>query len=462
MATVDPPKPGTSLSDDTKKLVDKPAPKAVTELRQECGSLGFLKGAAPKDESVPQKMLNLPAAWRANPDLEHNKGAGIKIAVIDTGVNRNPRLDVQPGGDYVSNADGTDDCDGHGTFVAGLIAAKPSPDDSLVGVAPDAQIIAIRQVSDHFQAKDQNGDKPPGSMSKEGYGPPETLAAAVVHAVNMDADIINISETSCTAANSPTGDDDLGVAVRYAFEKGRVVVVAAGNTGTNSNCSTPNGEYSDSKTSWDNVHTVASPAWFSPYVLTVGSVNRFGDASSFTLYGPWVDVAAIGEGAVSLDSKSTTGGVIDSMLGDKGQPVPIPGTSFSTPLVSGLAALLKAKHTDWSPREIMNQIILTAHQPGTGRNDRIGAGAIDPVAALSQDFPLDVLNAENPVLPVHAGSDQPHALPTPLKPDGPPRLPRLVATVGSLVCLAALGIGLAVSIPFRRRRHDDELPDLDS
>ncbi|MGW4243795.1 hypothetical protein ACWELQ_14975, partial [Nocardia sp. NPDC004722] len=113
-------------------------------------------------------------------------------------------------------------------------------------------------------------------------------------------------------------------------------------------------------------------------------------------------------------------------------------------------------------RKVMNQIMLTAHQPGTGRDDRVGAGMIDPVAALSTYFPDDVLTAETPKLQSQAGAGKPQAFPTPEKPTGPPRLPRLVATAGSIVCLSALGIGLAISIPFRRRRSDDELPDLDS
>ncbi|MFP3468411.1 S8 family serine peptidase, partial [Leifsonia sp. SIMBA_070] len=76
--------------------------------------------------------------------------------VIDTGVTRHPRLPrVQAGGDYVSRTDGTDDCDGHGTLVAGIIAAQPSPTDAFAGVAPESSIIAIRQSSGAFEAKER-------------------------------------------------------------------------------------------------------------------------------------------------------------------------------------------------------------------------------------------------------------------------------------------------------------------
>lgn len=464
MATVVKPDPNYSHLGDAQAIAGKPAPLGPTDKKIECGSTWFLKNnVVPRDPAVAQKVLDLPAVWQANP-LPNNKGAGQKIAVIDTGVGPNPRLDIQPGGDFVSGSDGTEDCDGHGTAVAGIIAAKPSPDDGLVGVAPDAQILAIRQFSDHYQAKDQNGDKPPGSMSQQGYGPSLTLAAAVVRAVDMGAQTINISEAACTEVDSGsgTGDDALGDAVRYAFDHNVVVVVAAGNLDQSTGCGTQNGTYSNAKASWANVKTISSPAWFSKYVLSVGWIDPYGNPSGNSLYGPWVGVAAIGQDLVSLDVNKP-GGLINATGVDKeGKPIGLNGTSFAAPQVAGLAALLRAKNPDWTARQIMNQIILTAHQPGTGRDDRIGAGLIDPVAALTAQLPPDTLNAENPELPIHVGADKPQAFPLPEKPAGPPRFPRLIATVGTLVCLSALGIGLAISIPFRRRRRDDDLPDLDS
>ncbi|GAB2562741.1 type VII secretion-associated serine protease mycosin [Nocardia heshunensis] len=465
---VTPPAPADSVPGDTLGQADKPAPLSVTELKIECGSEFYLRpGGVPRDEPVSQKVLDLPAAWQANSGPT-NRGAGQTIAVIDTGVSRNPRIDVQPGGDYVSTGDGTEDCDGHGTVVAGIIAAKPSPDDGLVGVAPDAQILAIRQLSEHYQAKEQSGDKPPGSTSQQGYGLSATLAAAVVRAVHMHATVINISAAACTTAGSATGDDALGAAVRFAYEQGVVVVAAAGNLDSANGCGTQNGAQSNPKASWNALNTIASPAWFSPYVLSVGWMTRDGSPSTKTLYGPWVGVSAIGQDVLGFDSK--TGGIVNTSGFDEQNKVyvGIQGTSFAAPYVAGLAALVKAQHPEWSDhpetlaRKVMNQIMLTAHQPGTGRDDRVGAGMIDPVAALSTYFPDDVLTAETPKLQSQAGAGKSLAFPTPEKPIGPPRLPRLVATVGSLVCLSALGIGLAISIPFRKRRSDDELPDLDS
>src|SRR6202044_2471145 len=86
-------------------------------------------------------LIDLPRVWQLT------RGAGQRVAVIDTGVARHRRLpDVVPGGDYVSTGDGTQDCDAHGTLVAGIIAAS-ADSDGLSGVAPDVTLISIRQSS---------------------------------------------------------------------------------------------------------------------------------------------------------------------------------------------------------------------------------------------------------------------------------------------------------------------------
>ncbi|MEV6771317.1 type VII secretion-associated serine protease mycosin [Nocardia sp. NPDC051030] len=446
-AGVTQPNPDLSALGEAQALSGKPAPLVTTEQHGICVE-PLLSGSAPKDEPLSQKVLNLPAAW------QFSRGAGQKVAVIDTGVSRHPRLGaLQAGGDYVSDTDGTVDCDAHGTFVAGIIAAQPSTDDAFVGVAPDAEILAIRQYSDAYKAKDNNAEKPNGSLSKEGYGPMVTLAASVVRAVDMGATVINISEDACVSAGSDAGDAAVGAAVRYAYERNVVVVVAAGNVDQNNGCGNQNDDNSAiGDGSWNKVKTVASPAWFNPYVLSVASVDSTGGPSNFTLYGPWVGVAAIGTNIVSLDSKPGNTGLVNRYVSEKGAQT-INGTSFAAPYVAGLAALVRAKFPEMTAQQVMDRITRTAHAPGPGRDDRIGHGLIDPLAALT---------AQLPDKPVSEGADTPRAFPEPIKPAGPARLPRLIAAIGSIVCLSALGIGLALSIPFRRKRRDDELPDLDS
>ncbi|WP_225729871.1 MULTISPECIES: type VII secretion-associated serine protease mycosin [unclassified Nocardia] len=412
----------------------RPAPLEVTEQKNTCNEPVLSKGL-PVEPPIAQKVLNLPAAW------QFSRGAGQKVAVIDTGVARHPRLPpLEAGGDYVSDTDGTVDCDGHGTIVAGIIAARPSPGDAFTGVAPDADLLTIRQLSLAYGPKASSGGQaPPGAIHSSGYGNVLTLAGAVVRAVDMGATVINISEVACSAAGSDTADAALGAAVKYAYDRNVVVVAAAGNLQQDGACSKQN-----EGSGWDRVITVASPAWFTPYVLAVGSVDPDGSPSELSLHGPWVAVSAIGRQIVSLDSKPGSTGLVDGSRAEDGIH-PIEGTSFAAPQVAGLAALVRSRFPQLTAQQVMDRIIRTAHAPGRGRDDRIGAGLIDPVAALT---------AQLPEQPVGAGADKAHHIAAPVAEQGPDPLPRRVAVIGSIACLAALGIGAALAIPFRRRRRE--------
>ncbi|MGF6889162.1 membrane-anchored mycosin MYCP [Nocardia sp. GAS34] len=417
-----------------------PAPPDPTERRSVCAE-PTLSGAPPREAPIAQRVLDLPDAWQVS------RGAGQKVAVIDTGVNPHPRLpDLQPGGDYVSGTDGTVDCDGHGTLVAGIIAARQGPDDGFAGVAPDARILTIRQLSLAYEAKNSGGTQPPGSIAAGGYGNVFTLAAAVVHAVYLGATVINISEVACAAAGTDTADAVLGAAVKYAYDRNVVVVAAAGNLQQDGAC-----QHQNTGTGWGAVQTVATPAWFTPYVLSVASVDPDGKPSDLSLHGPWVGVAAIGRKIVSLDSKPGRTGLVNSVQTQQGN-TDIQGTSFAAPYVSGLAALVRSRFPNLTAAQVIDRIERTAHAPGTGRDDLIGYGLIDPVAALTAVLPDQ---------PVDAGLDRPHAIATPVWPSGPDPWPRRIAVIGSITCLAALGIGLAVAVPFGRRPHDEPDQKLD-
>lgn len=79
-------------------------------------------------------------------------GAGVTVAVIDTGVDASPRVPAEPGGDFVDQAgNGLSDCDAHGTLTASIIAGRPAPTDGFVGVAPDARLLSLRQTSEAFE-----------------------------------------------------------------------------------------------------------------------------------------------------------------------------------------------------------------------------------------------------------------------------------------------------------------------
>ncbi|PPI95691.1 type VII secretion-associated serine protease mycosin [Nocardia nova] len=413
----------------------KNGPPDQTEKRAVCAE-PYLTGAIPRDPPLPQRILDLDRAWK------FSRGAGQKVAVIDTGVNRHPRLpDLQPGGDFVTAGDGTEDCDGHGTLVAGLIAARPSPADAFSGVAPEAQILAIRQLSLQYEAKNRNNDET-GKVAAGGYGDVLTMAAAVVRAVDMGATVINISEVSCSPAGSETADGALGAAVEYAADRNVVVVAAAGNL-DQSACSAQN-----DTSGWNGVRTVISPAWFTPYVLSVASTDPDGATSPFSIHGPWVGVAAPGRSIISLDSKPGGTGLVDTEHGDDG-PLTIDGTSFSAAFVSGLAALVRSRFPELSAAQVIDRIERTAHNPGAGRDDRVGFGLIDPLAALTAQLPP----------PPGQAAQVPQAIAPPAPDPGPDPLPRRVATVGSGALLALLAVGWAAALPYRRRRSEPVADD---
>lgn len=394
---------------------------------------GYLK------PSPAQAMMNLPALWR------FSRGAGQRIAVIDTGVTPHPRLGrVIAGGDYVSTGTGLDDCDAHGTLVAGIIAGRPSSTDAFSGVAPAATIIAIRQSSGAFAAKDRRGDdKNPGVGA--GFGTLRTLAHAIVRAVDLDATIINISQVACAPTADQLDDPALGAAVKYAYDHDVVVVVAAGNVESNGACTPQNPPpAADDQRGWGSVTTVAAPAWFSPLVLAVASVDAAtGAPVSNSLNGPWVSVAAPGTEIVSLDSARGSSRLVSAQRTQNG-PIPLTGTSFATPYVAGTAALIRSRFPGLTARQVMDRIIRTAHAPGTGHDQQVGHGVIDPLAALTADLP--------------AGEPDPNAsapIAAPQVAPAPDHTARNVAIAGVGVCGIVIAAVLAIAFPHRRIKRLD-------
>jgi membrane-anchored mycosin MYCP len=352
-----------------------PAPPRPTEQQERCVAAPPAK--ADTTDPGQLKGLDLQDVWKLT------RGAGQTVAVIDTGVARHrllPRL--VPGGDYVSTADGTDDCDGHGTVVAGIIGAEPDSDGSTFsGIAPDATILSIRQSSNRFRATDD----PSGS----GFGDVDTLASAVRTAADMGATVINISSVACLPTDGGLDDRPLGAALAYAVDiKNVVVVAAAGNVGGAGQCPEQNPTTDPARPAqpdWDRVSVVVSPAWYDDNVLTVGSVDERGAPSSFSLAGPWVDVAAPGEGIVSLDPDGE--GLVSS-LPTTGDPMPISGTSYAAPVVSGIAALVRSRSPELTARQVMRRIEEMARGPAAGWDPVVGNGVVDALAAVSGDAPI--------------------------------------------------------------------------
>ncbi|GGU63391.1 type VII secretion-associated serine protease mycosin [Lentzea flava] len=331
-----------------------------------------------------QVNLNLEQAHR------FAKGKGVRIAIIDTGVDpRNPRFGnrVIPGGDYVDKKNGTDDCDGHGTEVAGVAAAAKTEGD-FVGAAPEAEILAIRQTSDRYEFKgDANNEK------RSSAGKVSTLAMAIVRAANMNAKVINISLTNCGKPKGFSSDDQaLQAAIRWAVDvKDVVIVTAAGNlSDQGTGCPEQNNNLDPS-----NVNSISSPAWFADDVLSVASISRSGAVSSFSVWGPWVSIAAPGEEIISVDPKGT--GLTNANVTAQGT-TDIKGTSFASPYVAGITALVRERFPDLKARQVMNRLKATALHPGnvSGKDNKVGYGMINPVAALTAVLPSEANGFQKP------------------------------------------------------------------
>ncbi|MFE7137542.1 type VII secretion-associated serine protease mycosin [Streptomyces sp. NPDC057644] len=284
---------------------------------------------------------------------QDTKGKGVRVAVIDTGVdNANPQLkpavDTGAGRNLLKGgkANGTGDTIGHGTKVAGIIAARPAKGTGFVGLAPEATIIPIRQNDEKNSGKDT------------------TMATAIDHAIAKKADVINISQDTTKPL---TADSPLGRAVARAVGAGIVVVASAGNDGI------------------DGKQKDTYPAAFDG-VLAVASSDRNNERAAFSQSGEFVGVAAPG-----VDIVSTVPGF--GQCTDN-------GTSFSAPYVAGVAALLVAKYPAWKPAEIIARIEQTAERSITGHDPFVGWGVVDPVRALAgdkDDIPQPAPKADPPM-----------------------------------------------------------------
>jgi membrane-anchored mycosin MYCP len=412
---------------------DETGPDQPTEQRAVCGAPTVFPNSNFVDKPWPNDYLRIADAQKfAN-------GAGVTVAVIDTGVNGSLRVPAEPGGDFVDPAgNGMSDCDAHGTLTASIIAGRGSPTDGFIGIAPNARILSLRQTSANWQPVGARQD-PNDPNTTPTAGSLRSLARAVVHAANLGAQVINISEAACYKVTRPIDEVTLGAALEYAVNvKNAVVVVAAGNTGQDCTQNPPpDPSIPADPRGWKQVQTIVSPAWYSPLVLTVGGIAPNGQPSTFSMSGPWVGAAAPAENIVAL---GYDGNPVNALQGQDG-PVPINGTSFAAAYVSGLAALVRQRFPDLTPNQIMNRITATARHPGGGVDNYVGAGVIDPVAALTWDVP------EGPTKVPY----QVKQIPPPVYIPPPDRGPITIVVITAVGLAVAMGIGALARRALRRR-----------
>ncbi|GAA2712728.1 MULTISPECIES: type VII secretion-associated serine protease mycosin [Streptomyces] len=344
--------------------------------------------------------LRVQDAWRTT------KGAGITVAVLDTGVDEtHPDLRgrVLPGKDLVGFGaePGERAWARHGTAMAGIIAGRGHGDgdaDGVVGVAPQARILPVRVIL-------EDGD-PARSRARGARG--SALADGIRWAADHGADVINLSlgDDSDTAHPEPRED----AAVQYALRKGAVVVASAGNGGEN-------GDH------------VSYPAAY-PGVIAVAAVDRYGNRAPFSTRRWYATVSAPGVDVVIADP--------DRRYYEGW------GTSAAAAFVSGTAALLKAARPGLTAAQVRRVLTATAKDaPDGGRSDDLGAGLIDPAAALARARALPADPPPPPAPRYFAGG--PHG-PRPTASAFRLTPPALGAGAAGVLLLAAAGV------LWRRRR----------
>ncbi len=304
---------------------------------------------APPAHAGPEEQVRALEYWLDDYGFSEawakTKGAGVKVAVIDTGVDASvPVLSgAVVGGTDVSGIGSPDgqepvgEGSEHGTLVASLLAGRGTgPDAGLIGVAPEASILAVSVAFGDSDAEISND---------------EQIAKAVRWAVDNGAQVINMSLTRNTL-DWPTSWDD---AFLYAFEHDVVVVAAAGNRGSGTT-------------------EVGAPATI-PGVLTVAGVNRNKEASfDASSQGITIAVAAPSEELV---------GVVPG-----GGYVQWGGTSAAAPIVSGLVALVRSAYPNLDAAGVIDRIIRTANPNGHSVPSPIyGNGLIDAAAAVTARVP---------------------------------------------------------------------------
>ncbi|OBI44560.1 type VII secretion-associated serine protease mycosin [Mycobacterium kyorinense] len=417
-----------------------PGPVQPMEQRGECSVSGIIPGSDLGVASPNQLAMNLPEAWRIS------RGDGQLVAVLDTGVQPGPRLaSVEPGGDYIEATDGLTDCDGHGTLVAGIVAGQPG-DDGFAGVAPGARLLSLRTASVKFSPRMPGGDP---TLARASFDV-TALGRAIVHAADLGARVITISSITCLPADRGVDQSALGAAIRYAaVDKDAVIVAAAGDSGSTgsmaggSACeSNPLTDMSrpDDARNWAGVSSVSIPSWWQPYVLSVGSLSPEGQPSKFTMAGPWVGIAAPGQNIVSVSNRDD-GGLANGLPNDRQQLLALHGTGYAAGYVSGVAALVRSKYPELTADQVVHRITATAHNGARAPSNVVGAGTLDPVAALTWELPATVEHDAAPVKQLAA----------PPEPAPKDRTPQIVAFAGSAALI--LVVVVVAAIAARRRKE---------
>lgn len=284
--------------------------------------------------------VSAPAAWDTT-----TGSAGVTIAVVDSGVQAtHPDLAgrVLAGYDFVNNDSDPSDDNGHGTAVAGVAAAQGNDGIGVAGAAWNVAILPVK------------------TMNASGSGSYSAIANGITFSADRGAKIINLSLGGTQASTT------LQNAVSYAWNKGSLLIAAAGNNGNS---------------------TTVYPAAYAN-VVAVSATTPSDTLASFSTFGSFVDVSAPGE---NITTTWINGGYVT-----------ISGTSFSSPLTAGIAALALSRNPALSNAQLSSLLTANADDLGTAGRDiyfgtgRVNANRVVAAAAPVVDTTAPVTAVTNP------------------------------------------------------------------
>ncbi|MGW0333396.1 S8 family serine peptidase [Streptomyces sp. NPDC003011] len=299
-------------------------------------SAGFAPSATAYEAQSKQWYLEL---MKTEQMWNVSTGEGVKIAVIDSGVNASTAsLKGQVLTEEVPRAvayGATDDYDGHGTTMAELIAGTGS-NGGIKGLAPGAKIVPYRVEFSDFKGTAEEKQKIP------------TTGEAIRAAADTDAKIINMSFSTVAI------ERDTEAAIKYAASKGKLVVAAVGNEGKEEGL-------------------IGYPAAY-PYVLGVAAADQSLTVSQTSSYGDYVDLAAPGEDLPGWCDATFRSYCVGNQ-----------GTSAASAIASAAAALIWSAHPDWSVNQVTRSLIDSAGRswPKDKPNKYSGYGFIRPRIVLA-------------------------------------------------------------------------------
>lgn len=303
----------------------------------------------PEPEQWHLNTINAFEAWDTTMG-----NSEVKVAVLDTGIDDNHpdligRILMQE--DVVENDGKADDDDGHGTHVAGIIAASADNGEGVAGIAPGIQLIAVDVFGWYTVEED-------GQYHNEFIAYTSEVIEGITYAVNNGANVINMS------LGGYGNDPALKTAVDNAVNAGVVCVAAAGNDGYDDFYE----EYYDEYTGEYGISSKHYPSDYDSCISVIWT-NEDDVRNVNSNYGPSKDISAPGNRILSTYTEN--------------QYAYMSGTSMASPIISGVAALILSVNPSLTVDQVKNILYSTSADLGTaGRDEEFGYGRVDAEAAV--------------------------------------------------------------------------------